>query len=84
MLDSVLMEDLLPLEVLTHQLSSLRYILLELYNYLMPSTLIAENPISPFLLQISKIKQMMLPDAKDGPVRPVIRTFYDHVQVSAP
>ncbi|WRX18826.1 hypothetical protein QQP08_011313 [Theobroma cacao] len=31
--------------------------------------------------KISKIKQMMLPDSKDGPVRPVIRTFYDHVQV---
>lgn len=24
---------------------------------------------------------MMLPDAKDGPVRPVVRTFYDHLQV---
>ncbi|KAK6261759.1 hypothetical protein QUC31_007575 [Theobroma cacao] len=32
------------------------------------------------LFEISKIKQMMLPDSKDGPVRPVIRTFYDHVQ----
>ncbi|KAA3458349.1 cleavage stimulation factor subunit 50 isoform X1 [Gossypium australe] len=32
------------------------------------------------LAQISKIKQMMLPDSKEGPVRPVIRTFYDHVQ----
>ncbi|RVW35541.1 Cleavage stimulation factor subunit 50 [Vitis vinifera] len=35
------------------------------------------------LFEISKIKQMMLPDAntRDGPVRPVIRTFYDHIQV---
>ncbi|KAJ9677247.1 hypothetical protein PVL29_022315 [Vitis rotundifolia] len=34
------------------------------------------------LFEISKIKQMMLPDAntRDGPVRPVIRTFYDHIQ----
>ncbi|KAL6995043.1 Cleavage stimulation factor subunit 50 [Sarracenia purpurea var. burkii] len=32
------------------------------------------------LLEISKIKQMMLPDGRDGPVRPVIRTFYDHLQ----
>ncbi|MBA0604514.1 hypothetical protein Godav_017169 [Gossypium davidsonii] len=32
------------------------------------------------LFEISKIKQMMLPDSKEGPVRPVIRTFYDHVQ----
>ncbi|MQM02212.1 hypothetical protein Taro_034975 [Colocasia esculenta] len=32
------------------------------------------------LFEVSKIKQMMLPEARDGPVRPVIRTFYDHVQ----
>ncbi|XP_015571998.2 cleavage stimulation factor subunit 50 isoform X1 [Ricinus communis] len=32
------------------------------------------------LFEISKIKQMMLSDARDGPVRPVIRTFYDHIQ----
>lgn len=32
------------------------------------------------LFEISKIKQMMLPDSRDGPVRPVIRTFYDHSQ----
>ncbi|XP_008240092.1 PREDICTED: cleavage stimulation factor subunit 50 isoform X3 [Prunus mume] len=32
------------------------------------------------LFEIAKIKQMMLPDARDGPVRPVIRTFYDHLQ----
>ncbi|XVF54449.1 hypothetical protein PTKIN_Ptkin05aG0180900 [Pterospermum kingtungense] len=38
----------------------------------------ADNSIK--LFEISKIKQMMLPDSKDGPVRPVIRTFYDHVQ----
>lgn len=25
---------------------------------------------------------MMLGDARDGPVRPVIRTFYDHLQVT--
>ncbi|XP_020530420.1 cleavage stimulation factor subunit 50 isoform X5 [Amborella trichopoda] len=34
------------------------------------------------LFEISKVKQMMMPDsnARDGPVRPVIRTFYDHLQ----
>ncbi|KAJ4800924.1 Cleavage stimulation factor subunit 50 [Rhynchospora pubera] len=32
------------------------------------------------LFEISKIKQMMVGDTKDGPVRPVIRTFYDHLQ----
>lgn len=32
------------------------------------------------LFEVAKIKQMMLPDARDGPVRPVIRTFYDHIQ----
>ncbi|KAB1216819.1 Cleavage stimulation factor subunit 1 [Morella rubra] len=32
------------------------------------------------LFEVAKIKQMMLPDAKDGPVRPVVRTFYDHIQ----
>ncbi|XP_052179950.1 cleavage stimulation factor subunit 50 [Diospyros lotus] len=32
------------------------------------------------LFEIAKIKQMMLPDARDGPIRPVIRTFYDHLQ----
>ncbi|KAG5019946.1 hypothetical protein JHK87_015801 [Glycine soja] len=33
------------------------------------------------LFEVSKIKQMLLPEAKDGPVRPVIRTYYDHIQV---
>ncbi|KAI4343987.1 hypothetical protein L6164_011267 [Bauhinia variegata] len=32
------------------------------------------------LFEVAKIKQMLLSDAKDGPVRPVIRTFYDHTQ----
>ncbi|XP_031271059.1 cleavage stimulation factor subunit 50 [Pistacia vera] len=32
------------------------------------------------LFEIAKIKQMMLPDSREGPVRPVIRTFYDHMQ----
>ncbi|KAH9606604.1 hypothetical protein KSS87_019768 [Heliosperma pusillum] len=32
------------------------------------------------LFEVAKIKQMMLPETKDGPVRPVIRTFYDHMQ----
>lgn len=32
------------------------------------------------LFEVAKIKQMMLPDSTDGPVRPVIRTFYDHIQ----
>jgi cleavage stimulation factor subunit 1 len=34
-------------------------------------------------MQVSKIKQMMVGDTKEGPVRPVIRTFYDHLQVSS-
>lgn len=33
-------------------------------------------------MQVAKIKQMMLPDTRDGPVRPVVRTFYDHLQVT--
>ncbi|XP_062170792.1 cleavage stimulation factor subunit 50 isoform X1 [Alnus glutinosa] len=32
------------------------------------------------LFEVAKIKQMLLPDARDGHVRPVIRTFYDHIQ----
>ncbi|GMH21899.1 hypothetical protein Nepgr_023742 [Nepenthes gracilis] len=32
------------------------------------------------LFEASKIKQMMLSDVKDGPIRAVIRTFYDHIQ----
>ncbi|KAL5544651.1 hypothetical protein UlMin_008435 [Ulmus minor] len=32
------------------------------------------------LFEVTKIKQMMLPDSREGPVRPVIRTFYDHIQ----
>ncbi|KAG6482087.1 hypothetical protein ZIOFF_058714 [Zingiber officinale] len=32
------------------------------------------------LFEVSKTKQSMLTDARDGPVRPVIRTFYDHSQ----
>ncbi|XP_044487574.1 cleavage stimulation factor subunit 50 isoform X2 [Mangifera indica] len=32
------------------------------------------------LFEIAKIKQMMLLDSREGPVRPVIRTFYDHIQ----
>ncbi|KAG5049564.1 hypothetical protein JHK85_010667 [Glycine max] len=32
------------------------------------------------LFEVSKIKQMLLPEAKDGPVRPIIRTYYDHIQ----
>ncbi|KAF3438045.1 hypothetical protein FNV43_RR20801 [Rhamnella rubrinervis] len=31
------------------------------------------------LFEVAKIMQMMVPDAKDPPVRPVIRTFYDHI-----
>lgn len=32
------------------------------------------------LFEVSKVKQMLLPDQRDGPVRPVVRTFYDHLQ----
>ncbi|CAL5191207.1 unnamed protein product [Lathyrus oleraceus] len=32
------------------------------------------------LFEVSKIKQTLLPDAKDGPVRSVLKTYYDHTQ----
>ncbi|THU51872.1 hypothetical protein C4D60_Mb06t35640 [Musa balbisiana] len=32
------------------------------------------------LFEVSKMKQAVLADSRDGPVRPVIRTFYDHSQ----
>ncbi|XP_031092494.1 cleavage stimulation factor subunit 50-like [Ipomoea triloba] len=32
------------------------------------------------LFEVSKVKQMLQSDSRDGPVRPVIRTFYDHTQ----
>ncbi|CAH9088144.1 unnamed protein product [Cuscuta europaea] len=32
------------------------------------------------LFEVSKVKQMLQPETKDGQVRPVIRTFYDHTQ----
>lgn len=32
------------------------------------------------LYEVSKVKQMFLPDTKEGSVRPAIRTFYDHMQ----
>ncbi|TMW89661.1 hypothetical protein EJD97_016837 [Solanum chilense] len=32
------------------------------------------------LFEIVKVKQMKQPEARDGPVRPVVRTFYDHQQ----
>ncbi|XP_020577173.1 cleavage stimulation factor subunit 50 isoform X4 [Phalaenopsis equestris] len=32
------------------------------------------------LFEVSKIKQIMGFDARDGPIRPVIRTFYDHAE----
>ncbi|KAL8141882.1 hypothetical protein V2J09_014914 [Rumex salicifolius] len=32
------------------------------------------------LFEVAKIKQAMLPDTKDAPVRPLIRTFYEHTQ----
>lgn len=33
-------------------------------------------------MQVAKIKQTMLPDSREGSVRPIIRTFYDHLQVN--
>ncbi|KAI3504707.1 hypothetical protein L1887_26380 [Cichorium endivia] len=38
----------------------------------------ADNSIK--LFEVAKIKQMLLPEGRDGPVRPVVRTFYDHLQ----
>ncbi|GLJ44254.1 hypothetical protein SUGI_0924960 [Cryptomeria japonica] len=34
------------------------------------------------LFEVAKVRQMMMPDAsaRDGSIRPVIRTFYDHMQ----
>eukprot|EP00249_Psilotum_nudum_P017210 c26212_g1_i1 orf=245-1558(+) len=34
------------------------------------------------LFEVDKVRQMMMPDgnSREGPVRPVIRTFYDHLQ----
>jgi len=32
--------------------------------------------------EVAKVKQTMIGDSKDGNARPVIRTFYDHMQVS--
>ncbi|KAL8216055.1 hypothetical protein R6Q57_022892 [Mikania cordata] len=31
------------------------------------------------LFEVGKLKQMLLPEGRDGPVRPVMRTFYDHL-----
>ncbi|XP_076881515.1 cleavage stimulation factor subunit 50-like [Bidens hawaiensis] len=38
----------------------------------------ADNSIK--LFEVGKLKQMLLPEGKDGPVRPVMRTYYDHLQ----
>lgn len=32
------------------------------------------------LFEVAKVKQMFLPDTREGPIRPVIRTFYDNLQ----
>lgn len=32
------------------------------------------------LFEVAKIKQTMMPDSREGSARPVIRTFYDHLQ----
>ncbi|PWA62417.1 transducin/WD40 repeat-like superfamily protein [Artemisia annua] len=32
------------------------------------------------LFEVSKLKQMMLPEGRDGPVRPLLRMFFDHLQ----
>jgi cleavage stimulation factor subunit 1 len=32
------------------------------------------------LFEVAKVKQLMQPETRDGPVRPVVRTFYDHLQ----
>ncbi|XP_020095345.1 cleavage stimulation factor subunit 50 isoform X3 [Ananas comosus] len=32
------------------------------------------------LFEVLKVKQMILGDGRDGPIRPVVRTFYDHLQ----
>ncbi|KMZ70395.1 Cleavage stimulation factor subunit 1-like protein [Zostera marina] len=32
------------------------------------------------LFEIAKVKQMFLSDTREGPIRPVIRTFYDNLQ----
>lgn len=75
--DLVLMGSLLPLGVQTIRLSCLRLAISLKY-----SPLLAINRLnSHCTLQVSKIKQMMGSDAREGPIRPVIRTFYDHAEV---
>lgn len=79
--DLVLMGVFLQLEVQTHQLSFLKSVIFEEGNLILFSLLLQR--IALLVPQVSKVKQMMLPDSssRDGPVRPVIRTFYDHLQV---
>ncbi|PKA67283.1 Protein Mut11 [Apostasia shenzhenica] len=40
----------------------------------------ASSDTSIKLFEVLKIKQLMTADSREGPVRPVIRTFYDHMQ----
>lgn len=80
----VWMGGLLQLGVPIHRSSFLRFVIFQLIHYIISFLF---NTISKwythfFSMQVSKIKQMMLPDSRDGPVRPVIRTFYDHLQVT--
>ncbi|CAD6264237.1 unnamed protein product [Miscanthus lutarioriparius] len=44
------------------------------------STISCNLQLTIALSQVAKIKQTMVGDSKDGPARPVIRTFYDHTQ----
>ncbi|RRT85145.1 hypothetical protein B296_00002634 [Ensete ventricosum] len=39
------------------------------------------NRLLELVAKVSKMKQAVLADSRDGPVRPVIRTFYDHSQL---
>ena len=83
--DLVLIEGFLQLAVLTHQLNCLRCLSLVSFFFFLLCMFSFHFSLPSWLLthvQISKIKQMMLRDAGDGPVRPIIGTFYDHVQVN--
>ncbi|KAM0937510.1 putative transcription factor WD40-like family [Dioscorea sansibarensis] len=78
--DLVLMDGSLQLEVQTHRSSYLKCLFslcltclhCFYFHFLLFKCLLDS--------QVSKLKQMLLTDARDGPVRPVIRTFYDHSQ----
>nr|GEV03210.1 hypothetical protein [Tanacetum cinerariifolium] len=55
-----------------------------LFNFnmqaLLKDNIIASADTSIKLYEVSKLKQMMLPKGRDGPVRPLLQMFFDHLQ----